>query len=373
MRGFHCDHCGHLLFFENISCVHCGRLVAYLPDLGVVGSLEPDADGMWRSPLPRARDRRLRLCRNYEKEQVCNWTVRADTASPLCTSCRLTRVIPTLDHAANRYAWYRLEVAKRRLIYTLLELGLPVCNREDDPEHGLAFEFKAADPSGGPGQPVLTGHADGVITINVAEVDDAERERRRTTMHEPYRTLLGHMRHEIGHYYWDLLIGDSANLDEFRSFFGDERRDYAAALKEHYTSGAPADWQARFVSAYASAHPWEDWAETWAHYLHMVDTLETAAACGLTLTPARKDEPALVEAPPPITAPARFDHLLDSWFSVTYVLNNLNRGLGLADAYPFVLSPPAIAKLRFVDQVVGRAKASPQARAEVRTLPSTSR
>ena len=148
---------------------------------------------------------------------------------------------------------------------------------------------------------MLTGHADGVITVNIAEADDAERERRRTAMHEPYRTLLGHMRHESGHYYWDRLIAGTPELDEFRSLFGDERADYAASLSTYYERGAPADWQERFVSAYASAHPWEDWAETWAHYLHMVDTLETAAACGLSLTPRRRDEPALPKMPEPVS------------------------------------------------------------------------
>ena len=153
---------------------------------------------------------------------------------------------------------------------------MPIPNRLDDPERGLAFEFLA---DGDRETPVLTGHADGVITVNIAEADDAERERRRTAMHEPYRTLLGHMRHESGHYYWDRLIAPTSEIDEFRSLFGDERADYAAALSTYYDRGAPADWQERFVSAYASSHPWEDWAETWAHYLHMIDTLETAAAC----------------------------------------------------------------------------------------------
>ena len=203
--------------------------------------------------------------------------------------------------------------------------------------------------------PVLTGHADGVITINIAEADDAERERRRTAMREPYRTLLGHMRHESGHYYWDRLIDGHAGARRVpRALRRRARRLRARRSQTHYEQGAPADWQERFVSAYASAHPWEDWAETWAHYLHMVDTLETAAACGLSLKPRRRDEPALPEAPQPVSPqPAAFERLIDSWFPLTYVLNNLNRGLGLADAYPFVLSPPAIDKLRFVDEVVG--------------------
>jgi hypothetical protein len=280
--------------------------------------------------------------------------VPAADDNPLCESCRITRVIPNLADAAHRAAWYRLEVAKRRLLFTLIELGVPMPDRIADPERGLAFEFLAdADAEA----PVLTGHADGVITVNIAEADDAERERRRTAMHEPYRTLLGHMRHESGHYYWDRLIGNTAEVDEFRSLFGDERGDYAAALRAYYDRGAPADWQERFVSAYASSHPWEDWAETWAQYLHMVDTLETAAACGLSLKPRRKDEPSAPQMPEPVSPqPAAFEDLIASWFPLTYALNNLNRGLGHADAYPFVLSPTAVAKLTFIDDVVGRAK-----------------
>ena len=261
---------------------------------------------------------------------------------------------PQPRRPGNRSAWYRLEVAKRRLLFTLIELGLPLENRTGDSTRGLTFDFLA---DAGPGAaPVLTGHEDGVITINIAEADDAERERRRTAMHEGYRTLLGHMRHESGHYYWDRLIGGTPELEEFRSVFGDERADYAAALGVYYERG-PADWQERFVSAYASSHPWEDWAETWAQYLHMVDTIETAAACGLSLKPRRRDEPTVARMPDPVSPkPAAFDQLIDSWFPLTYVLNNLNRGLGHGDAYPFVLSPTAVAKLRFVEDVVGRLK-----------------
>ena len=354
MKVFHCDHCGHLLFFENTQCVSCQHTLAYLPDLALVGSLDPAADGTWQSPLPAAAGRVYRLCGNYTAHQVCNWALPADDGNPLCLSCRLTRVIPDLAPPEHRVLWYKLETAKRRLVFTLLRLGLPVNNKADDPRCGLAFEFKA-DPSS-PGEPrVLTGHNDGVITINLAEADDVERERRRKSVHEPYRTLLGHMRHESGHYYWDRLVRDRRALEMFRTLFGDERADYDEALKAHYATGAPADWQANYVSAYASAHPWEDWAETWAHYLHMMDTLETAAACGVSLQPRRRDEPSLSKLPASIaTGDHPFDKLIDGWFPLTYVLNNLNRGLGLADAYPFVLSSPAIGKLRYVHDVVAQ-------------------
>jgi hypothetical protein len=349
MNVFHCDHCGQLVFFENIQCVNCGHPLAFLPDLGVVGSLEQSTDGFWKSPLPRAEGKRYRLCANYTKENVCNWSVPQTDDHELCRSCRLTAVVPNLSKPENKAAWFKMESAKRRLVYSLLKLKLPLLSKIDDPEHGLSYEFKA-DSDQPDGTKVLTGHANGVITINVAEADAAEREKRRVELHEPYRTLLGHVRHEVGHYYWDRLIANT-RLEAFRELFGDERQDYAAALQKHYKEGPPEDWQESYVSSYCTAHPWEDWAETWAHYLHMVDALETAAACGLSLKPSRKDEPALAPRGRK-SKNTPFDRLIDDWFPLTYVLNNLNRGLGLADAYPFILSNPAIEKLRFVHETI---------------------
>jgi hypothetical protein len=352
MKIFRCDHCRQLVFFENVRCLNCGRPLAYLPDLGVIGSLEPDGPDHWTSPIPRAEGWRYRLCRNYTEQDVCNWAVPADDPNPLCASCRLTRVIPDLARDGHKAAWYKLEVAKRRLVYTLQALRLPVLNKTEDPDRGLAFEFKA-DPEDPAAPHVLTGHANGVITVNVAEADDAERERVRNQFGEPYRTLLGHFRHESGHYYWDRLVRDGEHLPQFRELFGDDRADYGRALKKHHSSGPPADWQDRFVSAYASSHPWEDWAESWAHYLHMTDALETAAACGVSLRPPRPGDPELRAVPDPVDDDEEpFDELMASWLPLTYMLNNLNRGLGQPDAYPFVLSAPVIEKLRFVHDVM---------------------
>jgi hypothetical protein len=350
MKVFRCDHCRQLLFFENVRCVKCDHTLAYLSDLGVVGSLDAAGEA-WTSPLPRAKGNTYRLCQNYTRHNVCNWAVAADDPNPLCRCCRLTTVIPDLSVPGNREAWYKTEVAKRRLVYTLLALGLPVTDRETDPEQGLDFRF-LADPKDPTASPVLTGHAGGVITLNIAEADDAERERRRVQLGEPYRTLLGHFRHEIGHYFWDVLVRDSKHLDGFRTLFGDERADYGEALKRHHAAGPPADWQQRFVSAYASAHPWEDWAETWAHYLHMTDTLETAADCGVQLRPDRRGDPTVKHIADPVEKDQKFEDLMDDWFPLTYLLNNLNRGLGLPDGYPFVLSTPATDKLRFAHEVV---------------------
>ena len=355
MRAFHCDHCGLLVFFENTSCGRCGHRLAYLPDLKLVASLDPAAagggggvpTGSWTSPVEGAKGRAYRLCQNYVSQDVCNWAVPAEDSNALCEACRLTRVIPDLSQPANLVAWRRLEGAKRRLVYSLMDLRLPVVGTEA--ASGLVFRFMRSVEGGAP---VLTGHAGGVITVNVAEADDVERERVRISMYEPYRTLLGHFRHEVGHYYWDRLVRGTYRLGGFRALFGDEREDYAQALRRHYDMGPAADWQNRCVSAYASVHPWEDWAETWAHYLHMTDTLETAAHCGMSLRPIRADEPAMARQPAKPAHEQSFDETINAWFPLTYAMNSLNRGMGLADAYPFVLPPAAVEKLRFVHQTV---------------------
>jgi hypothetical protein len=313
----------------------------------MVASLE--GEGEVRT-TPAAPGQKYRLCSNYTKNNTCNWAVPVESPHELCESCRFTHVIPDLSRPEWHAAWYKLEVAKRRLLYEIVALGLPLVPKADDAANGLAFEFLADSPEAG-AAPVLTGHANGVITIALAEADDAERERRRQQQHEPYRTLLGHFRHEIGHYYWDRLVRDSKWLQEFRAVFGDETADYATALKNHYAAGAPEDWPEHFISAYASAHPWEDWAETWTHYLHMVDSLETAEASGVRVESLRSGPAAEDE----------FDEMLQEWHGLTHTLNNLNRSLGLNDAYPFVLSPPAIAKMRFVHQMIRAAATSAEA------------
>ncbi len=364
MKVYHCGHCDQLVFFENTTCVNCGHVLAFLPDRMEMGTLEAAGDNLWRAVSAADSEGTYRLCQNYSQENVCNWAVPADDPSPFCQSCRLTRVIPLMNSVEDREAWARVETAKRRMLYSLLRLNLPISTKAEDPKQGLAFELLAELPEGTPGSaPVMTGHDHGVITLNMAEADDAERERRRLMMHEPYRTLLGHFRHEIGHYYWDRLIADTEWVEAFRSLFGDEREDYGEALKRHHEQGAPGDWADSFVSAYASAHAWEDWAETWAHYLHITDTLETAIASGLSLRPRRSNEPALT---PNIKVvgkrSASFDELIDRWFPLTYALNNLSRGMGHQYIYPFVLSPPAIDKLHFVHDVITEAaKATPTA------------
>lgn len=356
MKVFHCGQCDQLVFFENSACMSCGRVLAYLPDRNEMGTLERETGDLWRELSPSNETRVYRLCLNYSRENVCNWAIPVADPDPYCRSCRLNRVIPNLNQPGTREAWARIEAAKRRLIYSLLCTDLPLLSKVEDPQHGLAFDFLADVDSGTPGAiSVPTGHLNGVITINIAEADDAERETRRVQMHEPYRTLLGHFRHEIGHYYGGRLISGTDQIEDFRRVFGDERQDYGQSLHRYHQQGPPGNWSDSFVSTYASAHPWEDWAEMWAHYLHMTDTLETAIACGLSLQPGRSKEP---EWKPEIANvgqhPLSFDQMVDRWFPLTYVLNNLNRCMGLKDAYPFVLPTPVLNKLRFIHQVVQR-------------------
>ena len=293
MKLFQCQNCGQPLYFENTRCERCGLSLGYLPRREAISALQPhgSADGPQGQVRRALADMELyRHCANAAYD-ACNWLIPAATSDSYCAACRHNLVIPDLSLPENLPRWRSLEVAKHRLFYTLFQLRLPVETQAENPA-GLAFRFLA---DVGPAQSeVLTGHDNGVITINLAEADDAERERRRQRMGELYRTLLGHFRHEIGHYYWGRLILSTPHLDEFRRVFGDERQDYAAALQNYYASGAPADWSERFISAYASSHPWEDFAETWAHYFHMIDTLETAHVAGLAVSPKLPESPGAV-------------------------------------------------------------------------------
>jgi hypothetical protein len=346
MKLFACPGCAEVVFFENTKCVHCGSEIAYDPDADEFRLLASASVTGKAASLPGAA---IRACRNRVDHDACNWAVPAAEENPYCLACRLNEIIPDLTNPAARAAWIRLEGAKRRLLYTLRRLDLPVIARSPQSPDGVAFAFKQ---DGVTEEKVITGHADGLITINIAEADDASRETIRGTLGEPYRTVLGHFRHEIGHYYWDRLIKEGDRLAAFREVFGDEQLDYEQALQRYYEAGAPADWSSRHISAYASAHPWEDWAETWAHYLHMVDGVETTRAFGLTLRPdgpGRKPLPALTVRR---ASDESFDALLTTWMPVTVALNSFTRGMGLSDVYPFVLSEPAIAKLRFVHHVV---------------------
>lgn len=351
MKLFECQNCGQLLYFENTRCERCGWRLGYLPDRTMLSALAHAGGDRWRPLATPGKD--FHFCANAVHD-VCNWLTPADDPNTFCRACRLNRTIPNLDASENLLLWRRLEGAKHRLVYGLLRLGLPLVSRFEDSEKGLAFDFLAGSETEFREDPqVVTGHAHGLITINIAEADDAERERHRRDMAEPYRTLLGHFRHEIGHHYWERLVRDSVWHDAFRQIFGDERRDYGAALEAHYVSGPQSDWQERYVSGYASAHPWEDFAETWAHYLHIVDTLETAAAFGLSIRPqAGRDTAILMKITFDSYTQSDFDALVDAWLPLTFAVNSLNHSMGQPDLYPFVLAPTVMGKLRFVHGLV---------------------
>jgi hypothetical protein len=354
--AFRCQ-CGRPVYFHNSVCLGCDAQLGYEPELQQVEALvEGPAPTVWT--LADQEDGvNWKRCENFHSPAGCNWLTRADEEETLCRSCRLNRTIPDLDDVDNQFWWRKIENAKRRLVSQLLNLGLPVTSKvSEDTERGLMFDFLRS-PEKGPR--VLTGHADGLITLNIEEADDSIREKTRHTMREPYRTLLGHFRHEVGHYYWDRLVAETAWLGKFRELFGDERQDYAESLKRNYKQGPPANWPDQHISSYASVHPWEDWAESWAHYLHVVDSLDTALRFGLR----GEDVERAVE---PFTVADLYDPhapdaqrvilLVNSWVQLTTVLNELARSMGQHDFYPFVMSRPVLRKMHFIQMIVKEAR-----------------
>ncbi|WP_108397870.1 zinc-binding metallopeptidase family protein [Devosia submarina] len=347
MKLFVCDHCGNTIYFENALCERCGHQLGYIPEKNALVSLVCDGQ-TWSSPAYPGEN--YVFCDNA-KHAACNWLVSAEPGGNIfCAACRHNETIPALGHPLNLERWQTIERAKKRLFYSLLRLGLPLQTRIEDPEHGLSFRFLADEPE--QGGAVMTGHENGIITIALVEADDAERESRRTSMGEPYRTLLGHFRHEIAHHYWDLLVEGKAPLQRFRQLFGDETADYGQALQNHYANGAPVGWPQNFISAYATSHPWEDFAETFAHYLHITDTVEMAAAFGVQARPSTGDRSLSVRVNfDPYTA-SDAQTLVNNWIPLASMLNNLNRAMGHPDAYPFVLSPAVVEKLGFIHELV---------------------
>ena len=365
LKRYYCQ-CGNPVFFRNSTCLVCATPLGYDSALGLLIPLAVGAQpGHWLryetqhqglSALD-AVPTSYRRCANLQTPAACNWLI--DAALPptqvFCLACSLDRTIPDLAdvaHPENGVYWGRVELAKRRMLAGLLGLGLPIVSKVEDAANGLAFDLVSSHIGE---NSVLTGHDSGLITLNLQEADDSIRESIRSAMREPYRTLLGHFRHETGHYFWDRLIKNSTWLDAFRQLFGDESQDYAASLQNNYTAGPPKDWWLNYVSSYASCHPWEDWAETWAHYLHMCDTLDTAASFGLTVNAQLLEfTPFSIDAlydPQEATA-AEFLTFLNEWTGLTVLLNEMSRSMGQADFYPFVLPNPVVAKLQFVHLVI---------------------
>jgi hypothetical protein len=347
MKLFKCQHCGQIVYFENQKCERCGYRLGYEPASALLSALEPQ-DNSWHAlGVPNSR---FRFCANAEF-LVCNWLIDSASSDEYCVCCRHNRMIPDVGIQENLIAWRKIEAAKHRLFYTLLRLRLPLGPADGSVSGDLLFDFLATGQQRGP--KVMTGHDDGLITLALDEADDVEREKRRNSMHEPYRTLLGHFRHEIGHYYWDVLVRDGGKLESFRQVFGDERIDYEQSLQRHYANGPPANWRESFVSSYATSHPWEDFAEAWAHYIHIVDTLEMAAAFGINIHPAL-DKSGNLDAKFNFDAYGSDDvaQLIDTWIPLSNALNNLNRTMGQPDLYPFILTPPVIGKLGAIHNLV---------------------
>jgi hypothetical protein len=301
-------------------CLSCGSLLGFDP-----------------SRLELVLDGGRQHCSNQLIAR-CNWLV--DDGQALCLSCRLTTVRPADTEPGAIAAFADAEAAKRRLIAQLLSIGLRV-------DGGVSFELLSSRQ-----RPVVTGHEAGVITLDLSESDDAHREFVRLQLGEPYRTVLGHMRHEIAHYYWPMLVApDPTLLAEFRDRFGDERDPYEAALTRHYGEGPPSKWEQTHVSQYATMHPWEDWAETFAHYLHIESGLSTAHSLGLSVgEPSRSSGRRAWSTPESI----EIGDMIGRWLGMTFALNGMSRSIGRGDLYPFVLSPVVVTKLDFVHRVVTR-------------------
>ena len=349
MKLYSCAKCQNLLYFENTICLNCQSPIGF--DAGKLSmvTLAPSGDKAFIDISNK--NNHWRYCDNA-LYAACNWLIPATQTSEFCIACNLNRTIPTLDKPENLDRWRKIEIAKHRLVYSLLRLRLPVEAREDDGETGIAFDFMAdTDPK----NKVMTGHDNGIITLNIEEADEKLRVKHKLNLGEKYRTLLGHFRHEIGHYYWDVFFkNDPAGDAGFRKLFGNETADYSKALEQYYENGAPADWNTNFISPYATAHAWEDWAETWAHFLHMMDTLETAYSFGIAVNPRKANDEQQMQAnisrdPYSIV---NFNEIVKMWLPLTFAVNSLNRSMGHQDFYPFIISATVIEKLRFIHNQV---------------------
>ncbi|MDQ8186312.1 putative zinc-binding metallopeptidase [Pelagicoccus sp. SDUM812002] len=336
MNNLYCEACGAKVFFQNSVCLSCSCSIAYDLESGRMVALSGESANAAFKP-----------CRNQVEFNNCNWVIDANSEYEYCQSCRLTEIIPNLSEPANLKAWGKLEEAKRRLVYNLDRLGLRPVEKKEEDDSGLSFHFKADSKKKGVPR-VLTGHASGVVTLNIVEADDVERERMRSAMNEPYRTLLGHFRHEVGHYYWDQLVAPNA-LDSFRELFGDESVSYADSLEAHYKNGPAANWRELHISAYAAAHPWEDWAETWAHYLHLMDSLGTAFYSKIRIEGERSEDPVFSYDDLDLKC---FDSIIKHWPAVACMINSFNRSLGVSDAYPFFIPDRVVEKLRYVHDMI---------------------
>lgn len=324
---------------EYLECDACGlELGLHPPTLTMQPAPAQGAqvDGAWWYP-----------CSN--RTWRCNWLVAPDSGSGHCVSCRLTRARPDAQDTLALETLATTAVDKRRLLVQLAELGLPVTPWYAR-QGGLGFDLVSSRSDGGR---VVIGHANGIVTIDLAESLDAHRERLRVNLGEPYRTMLGHFRHEVGHYYEWVLVEQTGWIDECREVFGDERASYRDAIARHYREGAPSDWRERYISEYATMHPWEDFAECFAHYLHLHDTLTVASTGGLHLDgPAVVSSAGRVVRPRPDYTDATMAEVLADWLPLAAFFNRVNRAMGKGDLYPFGIVEEVARKLDLVHRVV---------------------
>ncbi len=350
MKTFHCS-CGNKLYFENSLCLACQREVGWCPVCKEIHAMEPKNNGSYQCTNPSCKAI-LSKCYNYSTYNICNRMVDGSgeqAVQPLCDYCRLTETIPDLSVPGNITKWYKLEVAKRRLLYLLDFLGLPYGSRAEQFELPLSFDFKEDLHPGNTGwkgvgqeEKVYTGHANGKITINIQEADSVERERLRVDLGEAQRTLIGHFRHEIGHYYWQLLV-QGKDEEAFKALYGDhDAPTYSEALDRYYANGPKPNWTSQYISAYASMHPWEDFAETWGAYLDMVSVLDTA------------DNTDLLQSPGDDLQGIQLKTMLNLYADLSLKVNEVNRSMGLPDLLPETFTAPVVEKLGYIHKLVKR-------------------
>jgi hypothetical protein len=343
VKIFQCGNCHHPLYFENYNCEVCGQLTGYRDDDRTMLTFNPSNNSL----ISDREGKEYKYCKNHQHE-VCNWVIEKDDPNNYCKACQLNRTIPNLSEKKNFKKWKHLELAKHRLIYQLQKIGLDLPSKLRN-TNGLCFDFVARQDN----PELMTGHANGVITILLREADSVLREQMRKLLFEPYRTLIGHLRHEVGHYFWEVLVwNDQKVLKEYRAVFGDESISYADSLKTYYADGAPHNWQETHISRYATAHSWEDWAETWAHYLHVMDMVETAYFFRLNVSPVDEGPEMSISASYDPYTIQDFDEIIKTCVPLAFAVNSMNRAMGIPDVYPFEISPAVVVKLKFIHHLL---------------------
>ena len=343
MKVFQCGNCDYPIFFENYECENCRHVSGYRDVDRQMLTFDPS-----ESTLLSDREKiEYKYCKNHE-HGVCNWLILKDSPEDFCRACQLNRTIPDLSDSTNFPKWKNLEVAKHRLIYQLQKIGLSLPSKMTSAE-GLCFDFIAKSKTSN----IMTGHANGVITILLREADSVLREQAKQEMQERYRTLIGHLRHEVGHYFWEQLISsDEDALRSFRNIFGNEQANYGDALQAYYKNGAPDNWRDSFISKYATSHPWEDWAETWAHYLHIMDMVETAHFFGIEVNNKEISENMKIASSFDPYTLQDFETIVQTCVPLSFAVNSINRAMGIPDVYPFVISPTVANKMKFIHQLL---------------------